>query len=243
METFTPSFNSKNLKTLEEEVNFLRERLTIKENETDRIRKERTVVNETNPDRIINETIREYRELPNGHILHNDYVLPKEQSEAIVLELAPEEHDDKISELLGILQTHGIKNVLSIVEKMNDPHVQDDFERFLVQYLKAGLGDKYVEIFNKANFNTLSLTSDKFTYSKPDKSKEVFQIDNSKDGKIKGGLADKKFIDDFGLETLLKGIAVEKEHTDEVSVATEITMDHLTEDNDYYQKLEKVEKQ
>jgi 2'-5' RNA ligase len=135
---------------------------------------------------------------------------------------------------------------LNAILKTNFPNVQtfpNYHPHITISYLKAGLGDKYVEIFNKANFNTLSLTSDKFTYSKPDKSKEVFQIDNSKDGKIKGGLADKKFIDDFGLETLLKGIAVEKEHTDEVSVATEITMDHLTEDNDYYQKLEKVEKQ
>ena len=41
---------------------------------------------------------------------------------------------------------------------------------------------------------------------------------------------------------LSKGIRVELEHTDDVAVAREIALDHLGEYPDYYDRLEKVEK-
>ncbi len=138
METFAPSFEATHLKTPEQELAFLRERLAAKEQEVAAMRREKPETPEVHPEKIAKETIEEYKNAPHHQVLHKDYVMPKENQEAIVLELTPEEHDDKIAELLGIMQTHGIKNALGIVERMNDPHVQDDFERFLVQYLKAG---------------------------------------------------------------------------------------------------------
>ncbi len=132
METFTPSFESKHLKTPEEELVFLREKLAQKEKEVASLRQEKT------PEEIHRETIIDYKQVKTDKVLHKDYTMSRENSDAIVLQLSPEEHDEKIAELLGIMQTHGIKNALNIVEKMNDPHVQDDFERFLVQYIKSG---------------------------------------------------------------------------------------------------------
>lgn len=61
--------------------------------------------------------------------------------------------------------------------------------------------------------------------------------------KIKGGLADKKKPSDFDAKQLAAGIEVEMEHTDSIHTATEIAMDHLTEDPDYYKKLKKMEKE
>lgn len=61
--------------------------------------------------------------------------------------------------------------------------------------------------------------------------------------KIPGGLSDNKTPSDFPKSPLAKGVKVEMEHTSERPIATEIAMDHLTEDKDYYDKLEKyVEK-
>jgi inorganic pyrophosphatase len=60
--------------------------------------------------------------------------------------------------------------------------------------------------------------------------------------KIPGGKADKKTPRDFDQEQLRKGTEHELEHTDSRSKATEIAMDHLTEDHKYYDKLEQVEK-
>ena len=144
METFTPSLESKHLKTPEEELAFLREKLAQKEQEVASLKQEKT------PEQIHQETIQEYKQAQTDKLLHKDYAMPEHKSDAIVLELSPEAHDEKIAELLGIMQTHGIKNALNIIEKMNDPHVQDDFERFLVQYIKAGfpvqgLGEKTPE--------------------------------------------------------------------------------------------------
>jgi len=69
--------------------------------------------------------------------------------------------------------------------------------------------------------------------------------------KLKGGLSDKMSLNDIAnnhkisLEKLKielkKGKEVEKEHTKDLSKATEIAMDHLSEDPKYYSKLKKIE--
>lgn len=59
--------------------------------------------------------------------------------------------------------------------------------------------------------------------------------------KIPGGLAKGKAPEDFDSKALAKGTRVELEHTDDENVAREIAMDHLTEDPNYYDKLEKIE--
>jgi hypothetical protein len=43
------------------------------------------------------------------------------------------------------------------------------------------------------------------------------------------------------MKQLKRGIAVEREHTDDEATATEIALDHLNEFPDYYDRLEKVE--
>lgn len=69
---------------------------------------------------------------------------------------------------------------------------------------------------------------------------EIMSSDDWED-QIEGGLADKKSPKDFDKAQLEKGISVEMEHTKDKHIATEIAMDHLTEDPNYYKKLEKME--
>ena len=88
---------------------------------------------------IITEKIIDYKENVPEKILHKDYQMKPEAVDAIVLDLTPEEHDVKMEELVSILQTKGLMNALLVTEKMNDSHLDDDFHRFLVQYVKAGL--------------------------------------------------------------------------------------------------------
>jgi hypothetical protein len=59
--------------------------------------------------------------------------------------------------------------------------------------------------------------------------------------RLPGGLADKKSPKDFDPKQLQKGIKVEREHTDDPTLAQEIAMDHLQEDPRYYDKLETIE--
>ena len=63
----------------------------------------------------------------------------------------------------------------------------------------------------------------------------------SKSDKLQGGLADGKSPKDFDKDALRRGTLVEEEHTEDSDLAQEIAMDHLTEDPDYYDKLEKME--
>ena len=61
------------------------------------------------------------------------------------------------------------------------------------------------------------------------------------DEKLDGGAADGKPDSDFDPQTLAQGTKHESEHTDDPAVAREIAKDHLTEDGDYYDKLDRIE--
>ena len=69
---------------------------------------------------------------------------------------------------------------------------------------------------------------------------------------IKGGKADKMSVEDIAKKfnvsvdrikaQIKKGVEIEKEHTNDEEKATEIAMDHVTEFPDYYDRIEKMEK-
>lgn len=67
---------------------------------------------------------------------------PREVQEAkpepIVLDLAPDANDKDMEHLLGILETKGFYACLKELDRINNPHIEDDFHRLLVQYKKEG---------------------------------------------------------------------------------------------------------
>ncbi|MBL7045589.1 MAG: TraM recognition domain-containing protein [Parcubacteria group bacterium] len=131
MET-TPSFEGRKFSTPEEELTFLRNELAHKERQLE------APNNEMERERIATKNINEYKAVLPEAILEDKYKLEKEEVEGIVLDLAPESHDEKMQDLLGILQEKGVKNALSVVDGMRNPHIEDDFHRFLVQYIVSG---------------------------------------------------------------------------------------------------------
>ncbi len=60
--------------------------------------------------------------------------------------------------------------------------------------------------------------------------------------KLKGGKGDYKSDEEFNFKELGKGERVEREHTDDEEIAKEIAKDHLSEDKNYYDKLQKMER-
>lgn len=58
---------------------------------------------------------------------------------------------------------------------------------------------------------------------------------------LSGGIGDEIDFESLDQEQLDKGAKVEMEHTDDINLAREIAKDHLTEDKDYYKKLEVME--
>ena len=131
--TFSPEMGDINKKfnNPQEELEFLREKVAKQEQESNNIEQAPREEN-------ISKQIHEYKKEKPEVVLEESYKLPEKQEDEIVLKLSPEEHDSKMAELLGILQEKGIKNTLSIVNKMGDIHIADDFHRFLVQYIKEG---------------------------------------------------------------------------------------------------------
>lgn len=89
-------------------------------------------------DNAARDVIGEYKNIPAEQAVHSDNLLGAKETEGIVLKLKPELHDDVMEELLGIIITKGIRNALSVAEAMQNPHIDDDFHRILIQYLKTG---------------------------------------------------------------------------------------------------------
>jgi hypothetical protein len=106
---------------------------------------------------VISDKIKDYHYAPAREVLDQNYRMPKPFAEALALNLSPETHDVKMSELLALLKEKGIKNTLVIVEAMNDPHVEDDFHRFLVQYIKKGYDVPGLKARSEL-FNSLAMT-------------------------------------------------------------------------------------
>jgi len=128
MENFSLENNPK-FKTPEEELDFLRAHLAEKEKFL--IEKGE----EANREKLSHEIISDYKKYEPKEVMHKDAVIKDSYTENLVLRLHPEPHDNKMEELLGILLDKGISNALAIVAKLNNPHIDDDFHRFLVQYL------------------------------------------------------------------------------------------------------------
>ena len=121
--------NVSKFKTPQEELEFLRAHIAERErvlgDEGKEVKKEA----------IAHDVISEYRKYDPSEVMHKTAVIKNKEVENFVLRLRPENHDVKMEELLGILLDKGISNTLSIISKINNPHLDDDFHRFLVQYL------------------------------------------------------------------------------------------------------------
>jgi hypothetical protein len=122
----------KKFSSLEEEVAYLRAKIHEKDQD---ILHEGGALNQSE---IIAGQLRDYQKEDKSRVLDSNFAIGAVEQEAIVLELKPKETDAQIGELLGMLTTKGLLNTLSIVEELNNPLLQDDFHRFLVQYIKTG---------------------------------------------------------------------------------------------------------
>ncbi len=128
--------NITKFKNPEEELAFLRSQVEKREKELQALGHFENARNNA-----ISETISDYKLLPKEQILAPEHILKEEEKDDIVLKLKPELHDATMEELLGLVLTKGLLNTLSVVESMNNPHVEDDFHRILVQYFQTGKWD------------------------------------------------------------------------------------------------------
>lgn len=84
------------------------------------------------------EAVREYRQAPLETVVPKEQQLGSAEKKRLLDWLAPRDTDDQVSMLAQVMADKGIKNALQMAEDLHDPLVEDDFERFLVQYLLSG---------------------------------------------------------------------------------------------------------
>lgn len=66
----------------------------------------------------------------------------EKHADMLALNLDPEQNDETIAELRTVMEEKGIHNAFTILGKLNNAHLEDDFHRFLVQYLVVGMQPK-----------------------------------------------------------------------------------------------------
>jgi hypothetical protein len=115
----------------DEELAFLRAELAKKEAELTQKNIDHT------RESLAQNLIQEYKKTPIEHVVDQKAHIPVAEHEAIALKLRPESHDTIIEGIINILLEKGIRNALETLSKMKSPHLDDDFERFLVQYLSS----------------------------------------------------------------------------------------------------------
>jgi len=140
-----------NIKTPEEELAYLRQQILEKEQELAELQESRPRTE------IIQERILHHKSSEGSKIFAPEYHLPENKLDHIVLNLDPDSDDETMDELRAIIETKGIKNAFSVLEKLNSPHLEDDFHRFLIQYILTGLPMKGLSE-NAPSFKALHMT-------------------------------------------------------------------------------------
>lgn len=117
----------------EEELAHLRAQVEAKERELEKLKQHKP------RDEVIREKLASYVKMPGKEVLAPHYELTSQEKEEISLRLDPESDDETMEELRAIMETKGIHNAFSVLARLKSPHLEDDFHRYLIAYINAGL--------------------------------------------------------------------------------------------------------
>jgi hypothetical protein len=140
----------RSISTPEDELAYLRAQVEAKEEELRSLKKEEP--------RALVAHERILHHLDTGHeVVAPEYALQPQEAAALALDLDPENDDETMEELRRVMEEKGIRNAYAVLDKLNSPHLEDDFHRFLVQYLIAGMQPKGLGE-NQPDWKALHLT-------------------------------------------------------------------------------------
>lgn len=84
------------------------------------------------------EVLQDYRSTPLEQIIAPSAQMTGGEKHRLLAWLTPKETDEQVTMLFQVMAEKGIKNAFHMAEELNNPEVEDDFERFIVQYLISG---------------------------------------------------------------------------------------------------------
>ena len=88
----------------------------------------------------VEKVVREHIGKKPEEVLEEGYRLPEKEIEKRAEQISPEEpaekeHRQKVMELMQLAQDKGILNAVSVVKKLDDPHLEDDFHGSVIRYV------------------------------------------------------------------------------------------------------------
>jgi hypothetical protein len=84
------------------------------------------------------EVVREYKSVPVEKVVSPYNQVTAGEEHKLLAWLSPKNTDEQVTMLAQVMVEKGIRNALAMAESLNSPEVEDDFERFLAQYLISG---------------------------------------------------------------------------------------------------------
>jgi hypothetical protein len=116
----------------EEELKYLRERVKQKE---EQVWQENTPANK---EAAISTTVLEYTRSAPEIVPEERHLSENPQFEKVVEHLSSLPHREKVRELYHILAEKGVMTAIRAAQSQNNPHIEEDFHRVLVEYVKSG---------------------------------------------------------------------------------------------------------
>jgi hypothetical protein len=123
----------------QEEIAYLREKVSHHESVAAHPHGLELGKNDFETARAHKKAVREYATEPSAEVLHQEYAMEEYESAGVALGLEAEAHDQQVDQLLLLAQQRGIKNALTVAQKLSSPHLEDDLHRILVQYVAEGM--------------------------------------------------------------------------------------------------------
>ncbi len=145
------SLNEPKFSSPEDEIKFLREeierRQEITKNFAERISKEDHA----------KDVLREHISKNPREILPKQYEIKDYNKKKLLDNLIPKNTDEKVSEIVSIMLDKGIHTSINLVKELKDKSLEDDFHRFLINYLLLKNDTKLEKGLSKAEWKALNM--------------------------------------------------------------------------------------
>jgi hypothetical protein len=134
----------------EEEINYLRRQIEEKELAMKNMPRKVSVSEHAS------SAIKEHAEKPFQEVYQNNTRVLGKDIQEVLKSLSNKNTTKQVMELASIMQDDGLRFAIEIAEKLNKPEIEDDFHRFLVNYLLSGQ-ENIFKSMDKAKWKAMHL--------------------------------------------------------------------------------------
>ncbi len=120
-------------KTPEEEIAYLRGQIAARERD---LLARNTETDQVDLETAAKEEVKEYIDFRPQTILHEDHQMPEDEVVHHAEQLSTS--SNQVEEVVRLATTEGIRNAMSVVEKIDNGHIIDEVHRSLIELIKSG---------------------------------------------------------------------------------------------------------